>query len=122
MEQFISKNAPPPVTAPAVPRRRAKRAERWIGIPFEFVADVCQLTEGRAALVVALHIYRRTTVCDNYTVTLPSGELAELGIVRQDKQRALIQLQRAGLIDVNTSNGQTASITLLWRGRADQYL
>ena len=116
-ERFRSKNAWPPHTAntkqqkPATPGR--PRAKRLIGAPFEFVADVCRLTEGRATLVVALCIYRRVQVCDNRTVTLPSSELAELGIVRQYKQRALIQ--RAGLIKVENGSGRTARVTLIWQ-------
>src|SRR5579871_2397905 len=98
-ERFRSKNASPPHTAntksqkPATPDR--SRAKRLMGAPFEFVADVCRLTTGRAALVVALYTYRRVQICDNRAVTLPSSELAELGIVRQYKQTALIKLQRA---------------------------
>ena len=118
-ERFRSKNATPPHTAntkqqkPATPGR--PRAKRLIGAPFEFVADVCRLTEGRATLVVALCIYRRVQVCDNRTVTLPSSELAELGIVRQYKQRALIKLQRAGLIKVEKGSGRTTRVTLIWQ-------
>ena len=118
-ERFRSKNASPPHTAnakqqkPATPGR--PRAKRLIGAPLEFVAQVCRLTEGRAALVVALYIYRRVQICDDRTVTLPSGELAELGIVRQNKQRALIKLQRARLIRVENESGRTARVTLIWQ-------
>ena len=118
-ERFRSKNASPPHTAntkqqkPATPGR--PRAKRLMGAPLEFVADVCRLTEGRATLVVALYIYRRVQICDNRTVTLPSGELAELGIVPQNKQRALIKLQRAGLSKVENARGRTARVTLIWR-------
>ena len=85
-----------------------------MGAPLEFVADVCRLTEGRATLVVALYVYRRVQICGNQTVTLPSGELSELGIVRQNKQRALIKLQRAGLIKVENARGRTTRVTLIW--------
>ena len=118
-ERFRSKNASPPRTAntkqqkPATPGRW--RAKRLIGAPFEFVSEVCRLTEGRATLVVALYIYRRVQICDDRTVTLPSGELAELGIVRQNKQRALIKLQRARLINVENESGRTARVTLIWQ-------
>jgi hypothetical protein len=98
---------------PATPGRR--RAKRLLGAPFEFVADVCRLTEGRATLVAALYIYRRVRICDDRTVTLPSGELAELGIVRQNKQRALIKLQRARLIKVENESGRTSRVTLIWQ-------
>ena len=118
-ERFRSKNASPPHTAntkqqkPATPGR--PRARRLMGAPLEFVADVCRLSEGRATLVVALYIYRRVQICDNRTVTLPSGELAELGIVRQYKQTALIKLQRAGLVKVENESGRTSRVTLIWQ-------
>ena len=89
-ERFGSRNASPHHAAntkqqkPTTPGRR--RAKRLIGAPLEFVSEVCRLTEGRATLVVALYTYRRVQICDNRTVTLPSGELAELGIVPQYKQ------------------------------------
>ena len=41
---------------------RKKHGQRWVGFPFDFLADVCRLTKGRAALVVAELIYRRTYV------------------------------------------------------------
>ena len=86
-----------------------------IGAPLEFVADVCRLTEGRAALVVALCIYRRVSICGSQTVTLPSGELAELGVNLRRKREAWVKLKKAGLIRVETTRGRTAKITLLWR-------
>ena len=118
-ERFGSRNASPHHAAntkqqkPATPGR--PRAKRLMGAPLEFVADVCRLTEGRATLVVALYIYRRVQICGKRTVTLPSGELAELGIVRQNKQRALIKLQRAGLSKVENGSGRTARVTLIWQ-------
>jgi hypothetical protein len=123
-ERFRSKNAPPlsrgnngaKQPKPATPTASARpRAKRWMGAPLEFVAEVCRLTEGRATLVVALYIYRRVHVCGSRTVTLPSGELTELGVVRQYKQMALSKLQRAGLIKVETGRGQTARVTLIWQ-------
>jgi hypothetical protein len=118
-ERFRSKNTSPPHTGNTKPQKPATlgrpRAKRLIGAPFEFVAEVCRLTAGRAALVVALYIYRRVQICDNRTVTLPSGELAELGIVPQYKQTALMKLQRAGLVKVENESGRTARVTLIWQ-------
>jgi hypothetical protein len=115
-ERFRSKNASLPHTANTKQQNPGRRrAKRLLGASFEFVVDVCRLTEGRATLVVALSVYRRVQVCSNRTVTLPSGELAELGIVRQNKQRALIKLQRAGLIKVENESGRTARVTLIWQ-------
>jgi hypothetical protein len=111
-ERFRSKHAPQQQKSATPVRPRAKRL---IGAPLEFVADVCRLTEGRATLVVGLHIYRRARVCSDRTVTLPSGELAELGIDRRRKREALVKLQSAGLIEVENKPGRTAQITLTWQ-------
>jgi hypothetical protein len=93
-----------------------KRGRRHVGFPLEFLIDVCRLTEGRTALVVAQIIYRRTHVCRRPTVTLPAAELAELGITRRRKNEALARLQAAGLIRVeNMPRGQSAKITLGWQ-------
>ena len=87
-----------------------------MGGPVAFWIDVCQRTEGRTALVVAMLIYRRTHVCGSQTVTLPAGELAELGIIRQRKTEALVKLEAAGLIRIERmGRGQSAKVTLTWR-------
>jgi hypothetical protein len=97
---------------------RSKRRQRLVACPWGFLADVCRLTEGRAALVVAMYIYRRTHVCSSRTVTLPAAELAELGISRWVKADALGRLQAAGLVGIEESlPGRTAKVTLLWKPR-----
>jgi hypothetical protein len=96
-------------------KRRSRRASRLIGVPFSFVHDVRLLTRGSNALTVALLIYRRTRICNERTVTLPTAELTELNIGRDDKRKALIKLQHAGLIQVKNLAGRTSQITLLWR-------
>jgi hypothetical protein len=104
------------VVAAAKTAGRKKRGQRLVGFPFAFLADVCRLTEGRATLVVAALIYRRTHVCGNRTVTLPSAESAELGIDRLLKRKPLSRLAAAGLIRIETAGpGQTVKVTLLWR-------
>jgi hypothetical protein len=94
---------------------RRLRTDRHIGAPVPFITEVCLLTEGRSALVVALCIFRRVCVCDSWTVTLPNDELASLGVNRRRKQEALVKLQDADLIKVKNATGHTARITLLWR-------
>ena len=95
---------------------RKKRGPRWVGAPFAFLADVCRSTEGRAPLVVAMLIYRRTCVCKSRTVTLPGVELAELGITRPQKHKALARLEAAGIIRIEKGRaGRTVRVTLLWR-------
>src|SRR5262249_4806924 len=92
-----------------------KRGRRLIAFPWAFEVDVLRLTRGRTTLVVAQYIYRRTHVCGSKTVTLPSTELAELGIDRSAKQRALAQLEAAELIRIEKAVGQSVKVTLLWQ-------
>jgi hypothetical protein len=93
-----------------------KRRRRLVAFPLAFSADVCRLTEGRTALVVAMLVYRRTHVCRSQTVTLPASELAELGIDYRRKGEALAKLEAAGLIRIErTGAGRSIRITLTWR-------
>ena len=95
---------------------KRKRGRRHVGAPLDFLIDVCQRTEGRTALIVAMFIYRRTHVCGSQTVTLPAGELAELGIIRQRKTEALVKLEAAGLIRIERmAAGRAAKVTLTWQ-------
>jgi hypothetical protein len=73
------------------------------------------LTEGRTTLMVALCIFRRVVICSSRTVTLPTVELAKLGIDRHRKREALIKLRKAGLVKVRNARGRTARITLTWQ-------
>jgi hypothetical protein len=95
---------------------KIKRGRRLVAFPWSYLVDVCRLTEGRTALIMAAFIYRRVHVCNNRTVTLPGAELAELGIDRSMKSRALVRLQRAGFIRTErTATGRASKVTLLWR-------
>jgi hypothetical protein len=97
---------------------RRQRGRRLVAFPWSFLADVCRLAEGRTALVVAMLIYRRTHVCRSQTVTLPAGELAELGITRRRKNEALSILKAAGLIRIEKAPaGRSAKVTLTWQPR-----
>jgi hypothetical protein len=96
-----------------------KRGRRHVGFPLAFLVDLCRRMPGRSAvpIVVAALIYRRTVVCRSRTVTLPGAELAELGIDRPQKSRALTLLARAGFIQIEQSKpGETRRVTLLWTG------
>lgn len=96
---------------------KAKRGRRIVACPWGYMVAVSQLTTGKAAVLVAQYIYRRVHVCKSRTVTLPSAELAELGVGRTQKNRALTQLARAGFIRIEKGvMGCTSRVTLLWEG------
>ena len=62
---------------------KRKRARRYIGCPWEFLVDICRRARGSTALIVALCVYRQTTIHRRQTVTLNAAELAELGVDRK---------------------------------------
>jgi hypothetical protein len=100
-----------------------KHERRLVAVPFAFMADVRGKTTGCETLIVAMLIYRRTYVCSRRTVTLPGAELAELGINREAKRRALTQLIRAGFIRAKRNEwGKSIPITLIWRESGLQLL
>jgi hypothetical protein len=94
---------------------RLKRRQRWIGCPVAFLAEVCRRTKGRGALVVALCVYRRTCVQRHRTVTVPSADLADVGIDRRRLYEALAMLEKAGLLRREQPRaGQSTRVTLTW--------
>jgi hypothetical protein len=95
---------------------KTKRGRRLVAFPWAYLAGVCRRTRGQTPLAVAAFVYRRTHVCKSKTVTLPSAELAELGIDRSKKRRALAQLASAGFIRIEkNAPGRTSKVTLLWK-------
>ena len=93
-----------------------RRRPRLVGAPLAFLSAVCRRTEGRAPLLVALLIYRRTCVCGSQTVTLPGHEMLELGVTRSAKNKALAQLADAGLIRYERArHGRAGTVHLLWK-------
>jgi hypothetical protein len=95
---------------------KRKHPLQLIGCPLEFLVDICRLTRGRMALIVGLHVFRRTVVCHSSTVTLDKTELAELGVDRKRGREALHDLANAGIVRLSrTGSGQKTEATLLWR-------
>jgi hypothetical protein len=92
-----------------------RRGRRLVAFPWAYLVDVCRLTEGRTALIVAAFVYRRVHVCNSRTVTLPNAELAEVGVNRSAKHKALLQLAQVGVIRIEPiTPGHAGTMTLLW--------
>lgn len=88
---------------------------RLAGAPFGFIEDVASRTKGRQALLVAMHIFRQTTVCSSKTVGLVTAELERWGIDKEARNRAVASLAAAGLIKPDKSRGRKTLVTLLWQ-------
>jgi CRP-like cAMP-binding protein len=76
-------------------------ASRHIGCPLSWFTLVFPVVRGKSELAVALCLYRLRAVQRSRTVTVSNvGLLAELGIDRFAKYRALRRLAEAGIITV----------------------
>lgn len=69
-------------------------------------------------LPMLLAIMHRLNLTKSDEVTLPTGYLAEFGIARSAKARALKSLETAKLIRVKRDAGHTAVVQLISRKRA----
>ena len=96
-------------------RLKARRAEYSLFGPIR-IADIqaaAKLGGACLALLLALH-YRRAYTAQE-AVTLPTGFLAEFGIDKSAKQRALKRLEDAKLINVKRIPGHSAVVQLTAR-------
>jgi hypothetical protein len=81
--------------------RTGADASRHIGCPLSWFTLVFPVVRGKNELAVALCLYRLRMVQRSRTVTVSNvGLLAELGIDRFAKYRALQRLAKAGIITI----------------------
>ena len=79
----------------------------WLQWALPLVRNVNQL-------VILQVIYRQCLMALSRTVALPSGELKELGVSPDAKDRALVQLKAAGAVSVTGGKtGRAVRVTLL---------
>jgi DNA-binding MarR family transcriptional regulator len=91
---------------------RTRHAGRFLKgpIPLNDITVASRLP-GRA-LAVFLAIHHRVALTRNPEVTLPKRLLAELGVTRDGKARALHALEAAGLARVERQHGRSPKIRL----------
>jgi hypothetical protein len=92
--------------------------QRHIGCPLSWFRLVFPVVRGKNELAVAIYLYRLRALRHSRTVAVPNGFLAELGIERHAKYRALDRLEAAGLITVRRYLKRTIEITFRNRKRA----
>jgi hypothetical protein len=99
-----------------VERANQQGDKRFLHIPWELYVTMVRATKSTELALLQL-IYRRTLMNErrtNKTVKLPHAELAELGINPRTANDALLRLQKAGLIRLQSEGrGHKTSITLL---------
>jgi hypothetical protein len=97
------------------PHRRPHRAansSRHIGCPLSWFKLVFPVVRGKNELAVALFIYRQRAIHRSRTLVVTNARLlAELGIDRYAKYRALKRLAAAGIITISHHNKRALRIT-----------
>jgi hypothetical protein len=89
-------------------------AKNYILCPLGWLARVRPLLQSTDQLLVVLALYSRCLRQRSRTVDLSNGELAELGIGRKTKYRALHLLEEAGAVAIEYENGRSLRVTLHW--------
>jgi hypothetical protein len=94
-------------------RLKKTRAERFLRGPIRIddLKVVAKMDRTCVVLLLLIH-FRRDVSREGKAVSLPADFLAEFGIDKSAKQRALKRLEQAKLIDVERSAGHTAIIKL----------
>ena len=82
-----------------------------IGCPLSWFRLVFPVVRGKNELAVALHIYRLRSIRHSRTITVSNGPLAELGIDRFAKYRALRRLAEADLIRIKSNNRKALNVS-----------
>lgn len=89
-------------------------AKGYIICSLTWLARVLPVLRTSDRLAVAQLVYRQCLLRRSKTVDLPNNSLAELGIGRKTKYRALTLLQEAGAATIETRNGRSVQVTLHW--------
>lgn len=98
---------------PASKRRAARRSQEFIKTPLCWVDQLAKTTHHRATVFVALELLHSAWKNLGKPVVLSNTRMGEWGITRSEKQRALVELEAAGLITVDRSNCRAPRVTLL---------
>jgi hypothetical protein len=91
---------------------KAKRSGRFMGCSLPWFVWMFPLVKSKEQLAVALYLYRRCCICRSDTVTVPTGELVELGLGRWGKYRLLLSLEQVGILQVKDHGRRTVKVRL----------
>jgi hypothetical protein len=79
-----------------------------------YLARVLPVLPSSNRLAVAMVIYRECLMRRSKTIDLSNAVLAELGVGRKTKYRALARLREAGAVTIEVDNGHSTRVTLHW--------
>jgi hypothetical protein len=87
-------------------------AKSYVTVPLAWLRKALPVARSVERLAVLLLLYRRCLIRRSRTVTLPNGDLEELGLSRYAKYRTLNWLQEEGIAEVQARNGRAVQVTL----------
>jgi hypothetical protein len=92
---------------------KAKRSSRHMGCPLPWFVWMLPLVKSKDQLAMALYLYRRCCICKSDTITVPNNEITELlDFSGWGKYRALLALEKAGVLRREENGGRTTRIRL----------
>jgi hypothetical protein len=91
---------------------KRKKARPFAKVYLDAAARAFAAAQSQKAMVWVWLVHRAWKR-QSQTVTVPSGELAKLGVNRESKRRALLQFEAAGLISIDRRPRKTPLVTLL---------
>jgi hypothetical protein len=112
--ELAAKQKEPDAAAMAPKRKRRQRDERFVLITETAISGFVAL--GCPAAVVWAEILFRAWKDKTTTIKLPNQALADMGVSRWAKYRALNRLARAGWIQVERTPRKSVQVTLLKPG------
>jgi hypothetical protein len=95
----------------AAPVKR-KKAEPFVKAPLWWIAAAAKATRSPTILVLVELLYVSWRA-KSPTFPLPNARLKKLGVSREVKRKALLALERAGLVGVARRHGKIPTVTLL---------
>jgi len=91
---------------------RKKRVVPYVKVPLWWAEHAAEATRSPRFMLL-IWLLRLSWEARSNTFPLPNGRLEKRGVDRQAKRRALVILERAGLITVKRRHGKTPIVTLV---------
>ena len=96
----------------AAPVKRKRKRDAFVKVPLWWIEQAACATRS-PRMFAAIWLLYLSWEANSLTVTLPNARLAERGVDRQAKRRALAYLEKAGLIMVERPPGKSPKVTLV---------
>jgi hypothetical protein len=104
-----------PPTKPVKPTARHRRMENaFVQVPLKLAAEAAAASNTRKCFVFLWLLYEAWRL-NSTTIPLPNGALKQYGITPKQKMRALIDYEKASLIQVQKTKRQAVTVQLLFQ-------